>query len=295
MSATPPPLATNQDLSPENGLSALRAEVDRLDDALHELLMQRAAVVERVAAVKGGGLALRPGREAQIIRRLLARHSGRLPQQSIVRIWRELLAATCAMQGNFVLAVCEPGEAFAFTQLAREHFGALTPLRQHPSPAQAIAEVSAGSASLAILPPPEEAAQGAGAWWQALLHRDNPRMYIIARLPFWLNRPEGAPRVTAFVVAAAAPDPSGDDRSMLGLEVPSELSRARVNAAFQAAGFSVGQILLCRPSSEALARLLVDVEGHVTSDDPRLAALARELGPAVVLGGYAVPIRAESP
>jgi len=206
MSSTPPPLATNPDLSLENGLSALRAEVDRLDDALHELLMQRAAVVERVAAVKGGGLALRPGREAQIIRRLLARHSGRLPQHSILRIWRELLAGTCAMQGNFVLAVCEPGEAYAFTQLAREHFGALTPLRQHPSPAQAIAEVSAGSASLAILPPPEEAAQGAGAWWQALLHRDNPRIYIVGRLPFWLNRPEGAPRVTAFVAAALAPE-----------------------------------------------------------------------------------------
>ena len=33
-----------------------------------------------------------------------------------------------------------------YTQLAREHFGALTPLRAHRSPAQAIGEVSAGAA-----------------------------------------------------------------------------------------------------------------------------------------------------
>ena len=46
------------------------------------------------------------------------------------------------------------------------------------------------------------------------------------------------------------------------------------------------------PASPA-ARALADVEGFVTEDDPRLAALAGALGaprPPVVLGAYAVPV-----
>ena len=59
-------------------------------------------------------------------------------------MWRELLAGTTAMQGPFAVAVCEPDGGAGFTQAAREHFGALTPLHAYGSPAQAMAEVSRG-------------------------------------------------------------------------------------------------------------------------------------------------------
>ena len=68
---------------PAPTLAELRAEVDRLDDALHDLLMQRAEVVTRIAALgaQGKKIAFRPGREAEIVRRLLARHQGSLPRR----------------------------------------------------------------------------------------------------------------------------------------------------------------------------------------------------------------------
>src|SRR5690242_5812086 len=85
-------------------LAGLRAEIDRLDEAIHDLLMERARVVEKVAAQGGKGrVALRPGREADIVRRLLARHRGHLPARAVARIWRELLAATTAMQGPYIV------------------------------------------------------------------------------------------------------------------------------------------------------------------------------------------------
>ena len=86
---------------PETSLAALRAEIDAIDDALHDLVMRRAAVVARMAAsrVKGDASSLRPGREASILRRLLARHSGALPPAALVRLWREILSASNAMQG----------------------------------------------------------------------------------------------------------------------------------------------------------------------------------------------------
>src|SRR5215475_15783760 len=101
-----PPSASVADEQPPSedgwpgGLAGLRAELDRIDDALQALLIERAQVVERVAKSGKRG-AYRPGREASIIRRLLRQHAGALPPHTLVRIWRELLAGTNTMQGAF--------------------------------------------------------------------------------------------------------------------------------------------------------------------------------------------------
>ncbi|MBV9736424.1 MAG: chorismate mutase [Acidisphaera sp.] len=276
-------------------LAVVRAELDELDDALHDLLIRRAEAVERIAAAKRAGLvALRPGREASILRRLLGRHSGGLPRQALVRIWRELFAGTTAMQGDFSIAVCDTEPGSALVQIAREHFGALTPLRVHGSPAQALAELSAGAAGAAVLPLPAEGEPLSAAWWTALLQRDEPRIRIVARLPFWAPRPEGAPRAQALIAASIAPDASGRDRSLLGLELSSQLSRASLAAALENAGLSPGAIILRREPGAAEARALVDVQGYVQDDDDRLRALTALQRPALVLGAYAVPVGGEA-
>src|SRR5690242_198155 len=157
---TPPAPAASAEEPPtpdgwRGDLAALRSELDRIDNAMHELLMQRARVVEQVAKA-GKRSAYRPGREASIIRRLLARHSGSLPPHTLVRLWRELLAGTTAMQGAFTIAVCEPDSSARYTQAAREHFGGLTPLHAFGSPSQTMAEVSRGAAAVGVLPMPSE-------------------------------------------------------------------------------------------------------------------------------------------
>ncbi len=289
MSSTlhPPPLRT--DLTPD--LPALRAEIDRLDDAIHDLLMERAAVVAQVGQLGVKGVVpIRPGREASILRRLLARHTGPLPALGVARIWRELLVAMTHIQKPMLITVSEAEGGPAYRAAAREHFGSLTPLRTHRTPAQAIGEVSAGVATAAVLPLPAEGEEPRAAWWTALLHQDDPRIHVVARLPFWAPRPDGAPDVEALVVCATAADPSGHDRSLLGLELPLEVSRARLATVVAAAGFDAGSTILRRDPGAPVAHALVDVDGFVTEADPRLAALG-SLRPPVVLGAYAVPVR----
>lgn len=266
-------------------LVTLRTELDRIDDRLHELLMQRAQVVERVAK-SGKRSAYRPGREASIIRRLLRAHHGALPPQAIVRLWRELLAGTTAMQGPFAVTVYEPDDGAWFTQAAREHFGALTPLHAHGRPLQALAEVSQGEAAVAVMPMPMATDTAPDPWWTALLRQEQPRLYIVARLPFWVPRPEGAPPVQALVIAATEPDASGHDRSLLGLELDAPVSRARVTAILTAAGLAPEAVILHR---DGVALALVEVPGFLTDDDPRLTRLGAALRRHVVLGAYAVP------
>lgn len=303
------------------GLAALRAELDRLDDALHDTLMRRAEVVGRIAGLGvKGAVPLRPGREASIVRRLLARHTGPFPDTGIVRIWRELICACTSLQRPLLIAVCAAGGDPAYLAAAREHFGSLVPVRVHRTPAEALREAQTGAATAAVLPLPAEDEAPDAAWWVALPHGDGPGHpagnssgramdgapesardemlepppRIVARLPFWrAPRPEGAPGVEALVVSAALPDPSGADRSLLGLEAPAGCDRERLAGALAAAGFAAGPVIVRRDPGAAAVRALADVEGFVAEGDPRLAALAGALGtprPPVVLGAYAVPL-----
>jgi chorismate mutase / prephenate dehydratase len=266
------------------GLPALRAELDRIDDAIQDLLIQRAGVVEHVAR-SGKPAAFRPGREASIIRRLLHRHQGSLPSVALVRIWRELLAGTTAMQGEFSLAVCDPDHGAPVTQLAREHFGALTPLYTYPSPGQALVDVSRGIGSVAVLRYPS----ADDTWWMALPYHE-PRLYVVARLPFWRPRPDGFPPAQALVVASTPSDPSENDQSLLGLECDAESSRARVSSELEAAGLRSETMVLARKQGSLVANVLVEVDGVLADDDERLRHLGSVLRRPVVLGSYATPI-----
>ena len=292
MSSTAP-IAPDPTDPPTAALTGLGAEIDRLDDAIHDLLMTRAEVVTRLRAGNGHGpVVLRPGNEADLLRRLLERHHGDLPPRAVVRVWRELLAAITAMQGPYAITACEAEPGSGYVQCAREHFGALTPLRVHRSPAQAIAEVSAGTATAAVLPLPTE--EETSPWWTSLLHRVGSRLHVVARLPFWGPRREGTPRVQALVVAAMPPDRSSRDRSLITLELPPEQSRARLSVALAAAGLDAGRTLLRHDPTLPVAQALVDVDGFVTDDDPRLAALSDALRPPVVLGAYALPVEEDN-
>jgi chorismate mutase/prephenate dehydratase len=264
-------------------LQALRAEIDALDDAMHDLLMRRAGVVARMAASRaknGVGSPLRPGREAAVLRRLLARHSGALSRGAVVRIWRHIFMAHTAIQGAFTAAVAASGEAAQTLALAREHFGTATPLTPFASPAQALAALSAGKASVAILPAPT--GEGEGAWWQSL---EAPRLSVVARLPFMADT---ARADAALVVAPVPADASGEDRSLLRLEGSADATRDSFARMLTEAGLAGRILSLVRQGGRSLA--LAEIDAFIAAGDPRLAGLN-----AVLLGAYAVPVAGDLP
>ena len=268
-------------------LAQLRAELDAIDDQIHDLLMHRASVIERVARDGGKtGAKIRPGREASMLRRLLKRHTGSMPPQIIVRFWREMFAGALIIEGGQTVAVCSGDDNADLAALAREHFGPLTPLRRHRHPAQALADIETGTAQVAVLPPWGD--EPDGGWWTALMGTRNP-LSVIGKLPFWTRRPEGTPIGEAYVVAAMRPDESGADRGLIALELPADISRTRITANLTQAGFAPGNIWLKRISDSDLLAL-VEVEGLVQDDDQRLEQIPGLLTPATVIGGFAIPL-----
>lgn len=293
-SAEAVPGAESLSAVPPETLPSLREELDRLDDRILDLLAERARIVERVAAAKRGAGPLRPGREAAILRRLLGQAHAPLPSSAIVRIWREIFAASVAQQQTLQVAVCDPAMDGRFQAAAREHLGGLTPMRVFRSPAQAIGEVLEGRASAAVLPLPGEGA-GDGStgpgWWPGLLQQNTKgRIHVVARLPFWSLRPEGASSVQALVVAHTPADPSGHDVSLLAVEMESQISLGSLSNAMGAAGFRPLSILVNRPYGVPVAQVLLEVEGYVSVDDPRLGQITGLQSPPLIVGAYAVAI-----
>lgn len=276
-----------------DGLAAIRAEIDRLDDAIHDLLLARAALVERLAAsgVKRG-TPFRPAREAEILRRLLARHRGPLSRATLVGIWRELLVGMTSIQAPFSVVVWSPSPGSGHIALAREHFGTAVPVRWVRSTAQVLRAVASGEVSVGVLPMPENgvnAEDGVEPWWVSLMRGEGAGLAVVARLPFVSLRPDGAPDISALVVATVSPEGSGEDRSLVAFEAPAAMSRAALSDVLGEAGFHLHGLVTHRTDPRPVV-CLAEVEGLVAADDPRLAALARVgMVRPVVLGAWPVP------
>lgn len=264
---------------PEPELEALRREVDRIDRAAVELLAERLHVVHSIAALKNRGAAgrpaIRPGREAAILRRLVAQAGGRFPAATLVRMWRELLAATTRAQAPLAVAACVPPDHSELWDLARDHFGSTAPIRRVIDSADAIRLVAEGEADLVVLPLPGE---GAG-WWTDLADQ-TPR--ILARLPFVADLGTGG----ALVLGAAAPDASGDDLTLLALETAPGLAPDRLLLMLHSVGLA-GHALADGRTHEGRELHLVEVDGLLAPDDARLADFREPVLRCAWLGGYA--------
>lgn len=276
MSETPPPLAE------------LRARIDEVDDRLLGLLVERMDIVGRIAAAKrqadGDGIALRPAREAQVVRRLVRAAAGRFPRDSLVRIWREVLAAATRAQTPLTACVCE--QPCALRELARDHLGSVTPLVAATGPAHAMRLLEEGRAQIAVLPVPEDGER----WWSDLAAAERPPAAVVGRIPFLA--PTATPPVEALLLGAVPLEPSGEDRSLFALQVAGELSRSRLLQGFARAGLDP-RILARRPVRGGVWYLL-DLEGFLDEHTPVLANAAVPLREDLLrlrrIGAYPKPL-----
>jgi chorismate mutase len=185
-------------------LGNLRKEIDRIDENMHRLLMERGDIIDRLIAVKNtqeSGSAFRPAREADMMRRLVQRHTGILPLDTAESIWRVIIATFTHVQAPFsVHADLSAGDAL-MRDSARFHFGFTVPFVPHMGAASVVAAVSESKGDLGLVP--AFAAPGAGAWWTALEFESAPK--VIARLPF-IDRADHPAALPVFVVSRVAAD-----------------------------------------------------------------------------------------
>ena len=276
-------------------LNDLRHRIDEIDSSIHDLLMQRTEIAQQIGAAKRtDSVYMRPGREAVVLRRLIARHRGDLPRALIVRIWREVFAAVTALQGPFAVAVYAPEGSFGYRNLARDHFGWRTPITAYRSAAQVLDEVSGGRATVGVLPMP--VADDTSPWWRSLARDGAATPRVVARLPFAHVGSSSTEDPAALAITLAEPEETGDDRAYLVIETGKLVSRSSFKQLLANAGFEARDIQSWEEGGHRSLNL-VEVEGFVPSDDARLARLMEQdegtISHVWATGGFAVPLSAE--
>jgi chorismate mutase-like protein len=271
---------------PQGNLDDLRGEIDEIDTALHDLIMRRAAIVENIAAAKGEQAAsgMRPAREAEILRRLVARHAGPFPRASLVRIWREIISAVTRMQGPYNVAVFDD-EVGGLWDLSRDYFGSCTEISTRSARRDVVGGVADGAATHGVLPYPSE--EEDRPWWAGLWSPDAPR--IVLRLPFAGVGNARGRDTQALVIARIAPEPTGEDRSLLMIECGQETRRAVLADMLDRTGLQAQKVC---SSGNGTPQYLVEVEGFLVSAEERLGRLMEEpnVERARIIGAYPVPL-----
>ena len=185
-------------------LADLRREIDRIDETMHALLIERGQIIDELIAVKKSqetGSAFRPAREADMMRRLVQRHHGSLPLDTVESIWRVIISTFTYVQAPFsVHADLSAGDAL-MRDSARFHFGFTVPFEPHMGAAGVVQAVTASRGDLGLVP--AFAVAGAGPWWTALEFETAPK--IIARLPF-VERADHPAGLPVFVISRVPAD-----------------------------------------------------------------------------------------
>lgn len=280
-------------LSPE--LDALRQKIDGLDNQIHDLLMERADLIMMIseAKKKQGIQIVQPAREARMLRRLVARHREPLPEEAIVRIWRELVSCVSLLQTGLSVAVYTPDNRPEYWDMARDYFGTVLPMQRANSPQAALNQVIDGKITFAVLPWPE--ADEKNPWWTTLIERMQDGVHVLQRLPYGDKEHYDFNQHPALVVAKAGFDSSDDDRSFIGLAVNPEVSRARILDIIKSLGHEPGKsyVKLSAHKGDPTYHL-IEIGSYLAKDASLLNDIKSKLGEAVtrceVIGGYPAPL-----
>ena len=258
------------------------AKLDELDDKIHDLLMRRAQMAQVTS----------PAQQAVRLRRLAARHKGNLPLPTLVRIWRELMAASASPER--VIHVYSADRAGQFRDLARDLFGSQVAMKGHLSATAIVHECTGDAASFGVVPPPESD-ENARAWWAQLTPRGQVGPRVVATLPL-----VGAPQPAAYVIGTLEPEPSGDDTTLLLLEAGETLSLTKLQTLLKQGGLDSRLLAVSRDSAKSASRQhLLEIAGFVGDDDSRLGVLLEQagdtIGRIVCVGCYANPLAEVAP
>jgi chorismate mutase/prephenate dehydratase len=134
-------------------LDDIRTQIDDIDGKLLDLLSDRAELVHQVGLVKKrDGLQIyAPEREESLLRRLIERNQGRLPEKSIRAIYREIMSAALALEDDLKIAYLGPEGTWTH-QAAIKKFGHSVAYSSQPNFAEVFDQVVRRQADYGVVP-----------------------------------------------------------------------------------------------------------------------------------------------
>lgn len=136
-------------------LHDIREQIDTVDEQIHVLINQRAKLAETVAKAKfaqdANPIFYRPEREAQVLRKVMERNQGPLSNETMARLFREIMSACLALEAPQSIAFLGPEGTY--TQAAAiKHFGQDAITKPITTIEEVFREVESGSAHYGVVP-----------------------------------------------------------------------------------------------------------------------------------------------
>ncbi len=166
-------------------LAALRAEIDRLDDSILELIERRLATADAIAARKEADdsrlLKIRRRREEEVVARLNGQAHHAQPDL-IAHIWREIMSHSLQVQAPVQLVIAPTPEPALMEARVRAHFGSAAPVRWAANTSEAL-RLAREEEAIAILPHPVTRPAGELSIFDVITTKDEePIAYAIGRV-----------------------------------------------------------------------------------------------------------------
>lgn len=139
-----------------SSLNDIRVEIDRIDDALLALISERMQCSLAVAEFKRAEGSqsdnfYRPEREAQILRRMAENNPGPLDDESVRRLYREIISSSLALEQPLQVSYLGPEGTFTHAATLK-HFGSAVRVVARGSIAEIFRTVETGQAQFGVVP-----------------------------------------------------------------------------------------------------------------------------------------------
>lgn len=138
-------------------LAILRDQIDDIDRQIQTLINQRAKCAQEVAEVKQEAAQgqevqyYRPEREAQVLRSVMERNDGPLPNEDMGKLFREIMSCCLALEKPMNVAFLGPEGTFTHAA-ALKHFGHFVKAQPLAAIDEVFREVESGQAKYGVVP-----------------------------------------------------------------------------------------------------------------------------------------------
>ena len=153
-------------------LMELREEIDDIDSKILQLLAKRSGIVEEVGQIKKdsgvSGNFIRSGREAKMMKMLLAEGAGSFPKQALFAIWRIIITASLDMEGGLKIVTKKTSDFDEIKKII-EYFGTFISYEFYDDEDKVISNVDDKTVGILSLYQSD--------WWEELENKDDLKIF----------------------------------------------------------------------------------------------------------------------
>ena len=268
-------------------LDKCRAQIDKIDDEILNLLKKRIEIVKDVKEIKsqnGEGFFVKSAREADMIKILMAKSGADLPKSAIASIWRKIITSSNILEQPLKIALHNQNHIADYKYILREYYADFVPIISHDSAQNVMMEIEKNQAQIAAFFLPKNDEDACGNWWINLASGNNDAK-IFAKLP--LLNDENSPNLV--VLAKKMPEKSQKDITLLCVETSSEVSKSQLIAVMKECSIGGNIIKSSRMKSvENALFYLIEAHGYYDDKSAEIMAFSKsKIRPFVkILGCY---------